>query len=226
MKLASQTATYPAYDRKPRKKLTSAVSDVGGERVVDELKRENARLRRAVAELESYRALAYRDALTGLWNRRYFEERLGQEMSLARRKPSKRFSLLALDLNDLKRINDLEGHAAGDAALQRAASFLKSRLREHDVCCRIGGDEFVVILRDMGPAECAQLCTRLRQELSKANASLEAPISISMGVASYPDDSLSTQELCLRADEAMYEDKRRHKSGQSLTAFSTAITNG
>ena len=222
MKLAQhQTDTYPAFESKPRKKLAAA-GPVSADRALDELKRENARLRRTVAELESYRALAYRDALTGLWNRRYFDERLGQEMSLARRKTGGRFSLLSLDLNDLKRINDQEGHAAGDAALQRASNFLKSRLREHDVCCRTGGDEFIIILRDLGPAECVQLCTRLNQELSKANASLEAPISLSMGFASYPDDSLTAQELCLRADEAMYEDKRRYKSGQSLVNFANA----
>jgi diguanylate cyclase (GGDEF)-like protein len=226
MKLAQRTETFPGFEGKGRKKGAVEPSVAGNERMVDELKRENARLRRTVAELESYRALAYRDVLTGLWNRRYFEERLGQEMSLARRKPSKRFSLLALDLNDLKQINDQEGHAAGDAALQRAATFLKSRLREHDVCCRVGGDEFVVLLRDLGPAECVQLCTRLRQELVKANATLEAPISLSMGFASYPDTSLSPQDLCLRADEAMYEDKRRHKSGQNVVAFTANATPG
>ena len=100
------------------------------EQPIHDLQRENAKLRRAVAELESYRSLAYRDALTGLWNRRYFEERLSQEQSLARRKASRRFSLMVLDLNDLKRINDIEGHAAGDQAIKRAGAFLRSRLRD------------------------------------------------------------------------------------------------
>jgi diguanylate cyclase (GGDEF)-like protein len=209
MKLAHATTEFPSFE-----------SDAGAglalprapERTMDDLRRENARLRRTVAELETYRALAYRDALTGLWNRRYFEERLGQEISLARRAPTGRFSLLVLDLNGLKRINDEDGHAAGDQAIQRAANFLRSRLREHDVCCRTGGDEFVVILRDLGPAEGAQLCARLRNELLGANAGRETPISLSMGVASYPEDSTAAADLCLRADEAMYADKRRQKS--------------
>jgi diguanylate cyclase (GGDEF)-like protein len=196
----------------PSSSGSNSLSSLAPERMIDDLRRENARLRRTVAELETYRALAYRDALTSLWNRRYFEERLGQELSLARRSPTGRFSLLVLDLNDLKVINDRDGPAAGDAALQRAAAFLKSRLREHDVCCRTGGDEFVVILRDLGPIEAAQACARLRAELRKANANRDTPISLSMGVASYPEDSTSAQELCLRADEAMYEDKRRQKS--------------
>ena len=209
MKLAQAATQFPAYESDPS---SGVPAPRGTDRTVEELRRENARLRRTVAELETYRALAYRDALTSLWNRRYFEERLGQEISLARRAPTGRFSLLVLDLNDLKRINDRDGHAAGDQALQRAAGFLRSRLREHDVCCRTGGDEFVVILRDLGPAEGAQLVARLRNELLTANAGRETPISLSMGVASFPEDSTSAGELCLRADEAMYEDKRRQKS--------------
>src|SRR5687768_9230259 len=82
-------------------------------RLIQDLKRENARLRKEVAELETYRELACQDALTGLWNRRYFDDRLSQEISLARRQPGRRFSVMLLDLNDLKRINDQEGHAAG-----------------------------------------------------------------------------------------------------------------
>ena len=216
MKLAQATSQFPSFESDASPGLAVARgTERSTERTIEDLRRENARLRRTVAELETYRALAYRDALTGLWNRRYFEERLGQEISLARRAPIGRFSLLVLDLNDLKRINDHDGHAAGDLALQRAANFLRSRLREHDVCCRTGGDEFIVILRDLGPGEAAQLLARLRSELVNANADLATPVSLSMGVASFPDDSTAASELCLRADEAMYEDKRRHKGSRS-----------
>ena len=207
MKVAHAHNPFPSFESN----AGSLGQSLPSERTIEDLRRENARLRRTVAELETYRALAYRDALTGLWNRRYFEERLGQEISLARRSPTGRFSVLVLDLNDLKRINDCEGHAAGDLAIQRAAGFLRSRLREHDVCCRTGGDEFVVLLRDLGPSEGAQLCARLRNELYKANNSSDTSISLSMGLASYPDDSTNPTELCLRADEAMYRDKRRQK---------------
>ena len=180
-------------------------------RTVGDLQRENDRLRREVAELESYRNLAYRDPLTGLWNRRYFNDRLNQEISLCRRGGARRFSLLALDMNDLKRINDVEGHGAGDLAIKRAAQFLRSRLREHDVCCRLGGDEFAVILREVGTTECQQLINRLRSELSEHNAKRSTPLSLSMGTASFPEDSATARGLYLRADEVMYEDKRRQK---------------
>ena len=186
------------------------------DRLIQDLQHENAKLRRAVAELESYRSLAYRDALTGLWNRRYFEERLSQEQSLARRKSGRRFSLMVLDLNDLKRINDFEGHAAGDQAIKRAAAFLRTRLREHDVICRLGGDEFAVILRELGPAECALMVSRLRGELRNVNQRRPGSVSLSIGTASFPDHGTGTRELYLRADEAMYEDKRRIKLQRQL----------
>ena len=213
MKLAHSNSYFES-DTQPAGTVTGVTGfypPADPERLITDLQRENAKLRRAVAELESYRKLAYRDALTGLWNRRYFEERLSQEQSMARRKTSRRYSLMILDLNDLKRINDVEGHAAGDEAIKRAAAFLKTRLREHDVLCRVGGDEFAVILREMGPGECAQLTHRLRGELAKTNLRRPNSVSLSIGTASFPDDATTTRELYLRADEAMYQDKRRIK---------------
>ena len=187
--------------------------------LIKELQRENAKLRRALTELEGYRNLAYRDTLTGLWNRRYFEERLSEEISLGSRDAWRRFSLLALDINDLKRINDYEGHPAGDLVIKRTASFLRTRLREHDVLCRTGGDEFVVILRELGPTETAQLLARLRGELRAFNGRRPSTLSLALGAASFPEDGTSCRQLCLRADERMYEDKRRQKG---LTAPSEA----
>lgn len=217
MKLAHATYAQPDVEDGAVTGVTGLFPPPDPERLITDLQRENAKLRRAVAELESYRKLAYRDALTGLWNRRYFEERLSQEQSLARRKVNRRYSLMVLDLNDLKRINDVEGHAAGDEAIKRAAAFLKTRLREHDVICRVGGDEFAVILREMGPAECAQLVARLRNELAKANLRRPGSVSLSIGTASFPDHATNTRELFLRADEAMYEDKRKFKLGPPQT---------
>jgi len=176
-----------------------------------DLQRENAKLRKALAELEAYRNLAYRDTLTGLWNRRYFEERLSEEISMGSRDSWRRFSLLVLDINDLKRVNDYEGHAAGDDVIKRAGSFLRTRLREHDVCCRTGGDEFAVILRELGAAESAQLVARLRTELRAFNGRRPSPLSLAIGASSFPDDGTNSRQLYLRADERMYADKRRQK---------------
>jgi diguanylate cyclase (GGDEF)-like protein len=201
----SRTATYEAVDPAPGPEVNDS------EHLIKDLQLENAQLRQTIAELEGYRNLAYRDQLTGLWNRRYFEERLGEELSMGSRDAWRRFSVLVLDINDLKRINDFQGHAAGDQVIKRAGSFLKTRLREHDVCCRIGGDEFAVILRELGAAETAQLVARLRIELQDCTVRRPGQLSLAIGAASFPEDGTSFRQLFLRADERMYADKRHQK---------------
>jgi diguanylate cyclase (GGDEF)-like protein len=203
-----RTDTYEAVvpESEPAPALDARENDL-----IKDLQLENARLRQELAELEGYRNLAYRDTLTGLWNRRYFEERLCEEISMGSRDSWRRFSLLILDINDLKLTNDYEGHAAGDLVIKRAGSFLKTRLREHDVCCRIGGDEFAVILRELGAVETAQLVSRLRNELRAFNGRRPNQLSLAIGSASYPEDGSSGRQLAARADARMYEDKRRGK---------------
>jgi diguanylate cyclase (GGDEF)-like protein len=182
------------------------------EQLLEDLLRENATLRRRVSELEGFRKLAHRDSLTGLWNRRYFEDRMNQELARLRRDPSRRFSVLLVDVNDLKRINDERGHLAGDLAIKRAGAFLQSVLREYDVCCRLGGDEFAVILPDTGPSECEQLILRLRRELDGQNCHRDIAIRLSFGTASCPEEGATGENLYLQADAAMYRDKRRQKA--------------
>lgn len=157
--------------------------------------------------------MAYRDPLTGLWNRRYFEERLTEELSRSQRAGSNRqFSVMVLDLNDFKQTNDRHGHPVGDAVLKDVGEFLVTHLRHHDVACRTGGDEFGVVLPDLSAEDCGHLTDRLREGLVRANADRRIPISISLGTASWPDAGDSAQELQVRADEAMYADKRRQKA--------------
>jgi diguanylate cyclase (GGDEF)-like protein len=174
------------------------------------LSRRNAALRREVARLQVYRAMAYRDPLTGLWNRRFFEERLNEELSRSQRAGSlRRFSVMVLDLDDFKATNDRHGHPAGDAVLRDVGAFLITHLRHHDVACRTGGDEFGVLLPDLSAADCGHLTTRLRDAQATANAGRAIPISFSMGTASWPDAGDSAEALQARADEAMYADKRK-----------------
>jgi diguanylate cyclase (GGDEF)-like protein len=181
-------------------------------RELERLTRENAQLRREIARLEVYRAMAYRDPLTGLWNRRYFEDRLQEELSRSRRAgPQRRFSLMAIDLDDFKRVNDVHGHAAGDAVLKEVGEFLIAHLRNHDIACRTGGDEFSVILPDLSAADCGSLVERLRGARASANLQVEIPISLSFGTASWPETGDSMDELLTHADRAMYTAKRVHK---------------
>jgi diguanylate cyclase (GGDEF)-like protein len=156
--------------------------------------------------------MAYRDPLTGLWNRRFFEERLTEELSRSQRAgSSRRFSVMILDLNDFKATNDQHGHLVGDAVLKQVGDFLVTHLRHHDVACRTGGDEFSVLLPDLSESDCGHLIERLRAALVRSNTQREIPISISMGTASWPETGDSAVALQARADEAMYADKRRQK---------------
>ena len=179
---------------------------------VARLSKENAALKRELARLQVYRAMAYRDPLTGLWNRRYFEERLNEELSRSQRAGlSRRFSVMVLDLNDFKATNDRHGHLVGDAVLKDVGDFLVTHLRHHDVACRTGGDEFSVLLPDLSADDCGHLVDRLRRSLETANGARSIPIALSLGTASWPEAGDTVDALMTRADEAMYADKSRQQ---------------
>lgn len=181
--------------------------------------RENAALKRELGRLQVYRAMAYRDPLTGVWNRRYFEERLNEELSRSQRAgSSRRFSVMVLDLNDFKATNDRYGHPVGDTVLKDVGEFLVTHLRQHDVACRTGGDEFTVLLPDLPADDCGHLVDRLRSALDTANATRRIPISLSIGTASWPEAGDTVDALLTRADEAMYADKHRHRGAKKIPA--------
>ena len=157
--------------------------------------------------------MAYRDPLTALWNRRYFEERLNEELSRSQRAGmGRRFSVMVLDLNDFKATNDRYGHPVGDAVLKDVGEFLVTHLRHHDVACRTGGDEFSVLLPDLSVEDCGHLVSRLRGGLGAANAARRIPISLSIGTASWPEAGDAVDALLTRADEEMYADKHRQRA--------------
>jgi diguanylate cyclase (GGDEF)-like protein len=187
------------------------------------LSRQNAVLRREIARLQVYRGMAYRDPLTGLWNRRYSEERLKEEFSRSQRAGSgRKFSVMVIDINDFKEINDVHGHAMGDALLKWVGEFLNGHLRTHDVACRTGGDEFTVLLPDLSADDCGRIIARLRDQLATANADREIPVSLSLGTASWPEIGSSCEQLLAHADEQMYRDKRRQKAIKTAAAAAAA----
>jgi diguanylate cyclase (GGDEF)-like protein len=191
-------------------------SGSAGQSSLAELARENATLRRRLVELEAFRTLAYRDPLTGLWNRRYFDERMAEELDRARRNPSRRLSIMMIDVNDFKRLNDSLGHTEGDRALCWVAAFLKSHLRAHDVCCRVGGDEFAVILPEVGEDGCDTLANRLREKLGWDGTLPAFAIGLSIGTATLPTEVCTGEELMRAADRAMYRDKQRQKESARI----------
>ena len=196
-----------------KKRPSSRTGAAALEAAITRLSRQNASLRREIARLQVFRSMAYRDPLTGLWNRRYFDERLKEEFSRSRRAGAgRRFSVMVIDINGFKEINDEHGHQAGDALLRWVGEFLVAHLRTHDVPCRTGGDEFMVLLPDLSSADCAHVVDRIREQLAQANGTRAIPTSLSIGAASWPEVSQSCEALLDVADAAMYEDKRRQKA--------------
>jgi len=146
---------------------------------------------------------AMTDSLTGLYNHRYFQERIDREIKLADRNDD-RVSLILLDLDHLKRINDTQGHRTGDAALCHVARLMQSSVREVDICARYGGEEFVVILPQCGRDDAINVAERLRETIASTPFHKVGQVTASVGVASYPDGAKSKEELIEMADRAMY----------------------
>lgn len=148
---------------------------------------------------------ARHDALTGLANYREFMDRLEAEVRRAERSHQP-FTLLLLDLDELKRINDRQGHLTGNRALRRLAAVMNEHCRSTDLAARYGGDEFAVVLidSDRGMAEhvAQRIESRLRTEREKPS------LSVSIGIGVYPDDGRSPEELIEAADQRLYRHKR------------------
>ncbi len=146
---------------------------------------------------------AMTDALTGLYNHGYFQDRLDRETKLADRN-NEEVSLILLDLDHLKRINDSYGHRSGDGALCHVASTMRATVRDVDVCARYGGEEFVVILPQCD-RECAiEVAERLRASIASTQVQKIGQVTASVGVATYPSGAKNKEELIEMADRAMY----------------------
>jgi diguanylate cyclase (GGDEF)-like protein len=161
------------------------------------------------------RKLADLDALTGLHNRRYFHETLAREVARAQRY-SRRLALIVFDLDDFKAINDRIGHLSGDAVLAETAERVRDVVRSADIACRVGGDEFAVILPESSTADADQLYHRLRGAVSSRPVGQAGRLSLSAGIADLlPDDDPT--RFFERADEALYRAKELGK-GQVFQA--------
>lgn len=156
------------------------------------------------------RTMAYRDALTGLYNHRYFYEQLSHEIDRSQRY-GQPLSLLLMDMNNFKQINDTYGHMVGDKFLSLVGQVVAKAIRTSDIGARYGGDEFVVILPNTGAEEARQTAEKLSDAV--ASAATASPgdehirLGISIGIATCPDDSRSPGELLELADTRLYEVK-------------------
>ena len=176
-----------------------------------------------LVEYEEFKKLqldAATDSLTGLYNRRLFEEYCDKEFNRAKRY-GQHLALVLLDLHRLKEVNDRYGHLRGDEVLQLAATILRKNLRASDFAFRIGGDEFALLLPQADPEQAATLCDRLRAnfELESAPMKLSTPVTIDYGIAVHPQDG-DTKEILVRlADERLYQ----LKNAQRAQARSTDV---
>lgn len=154
------------------------------------------------------------DPLTGLWNRRYLKDQAAKEMARACRSGTS-LSLIVIDLDHFKRINDTHGHDVGDLLLQSFADTARTQLREGDTLCRMGGEEFVVLLPGTTPEQAMQAAERLRQAISATPAEVGADAvatgrlayTASLGVARVAPDEASLEPAIKRADEGLYAAK-------------------
>ncbi len=165
---------------------------------------QNARMYRAMEER------ATTDGLTGLTNHRAFRERLAQMHALAERQ-GQQFAVILTDIDHFKKVNDTYGHPVGDAVLKRVAAVFAGRARKVDVVARYGGEEFVLILPDTDGEGAELFANKLREEVAaQIMTSDQGPfqVTISMGVAEYPQDCREPSELIERADQALYRCKR------------------
>jgi len=155
------------------------------------------------------RYLAHYDNLTGLHNRHYFYDQLNKAISKGKRSGSKVF-LMFIDLDGFKEINDTYGHIAGDATLKSIGSRLQAITRDYDTVCRVGGDEFAFLLEEFVDREAAvSVAGKILKELSKPIPfkDYECSVSGSIGIAIFPQNTVSAEQLVTLADQAMYKAK-------------------
>jgi diguanylate cyclase (GGDEF)-like protein len=164
-------------------------------------------------EYTRIRDLSMRDPLTGLFNRRVMEEML--EIEACRRELSS-FSLLILDLDDFKKINDTYGHAAGDEVLKWVATVMRQNFRKHDIIARYGGEEFAVLLPSTSAQTATEIGERLRKRIEGGVFAFDGKavsITASIGIAHRPvDDSCCVREMMQKADHALYRAKNSGKN--------------
>ncbi|CAM3294717.1 GGDEF domain-containing protein [Halomonas lysinitropha] len=188
-----------------------------------ELQRLNLSLEKQVTErtreleqmVETLQAYSYQDALTGLHNRRYFDELLEHQAAIARRQGTP-LTLAMIDIDHFKRFNDREGHEAGDTVLVGVGRVLRHHFRDADVVCRMGGEEFVVIMPGATSASAEARLAQLLEVLSRTHFRhrdrVLGPLTVSCGIATYPEHAGDPLTLIGLADKALYSAKHRGRA--------------
>jgi diguanylate cyclase (GGDEF)-like protein len=154
------------------------------------------------------------DHLTGIFNRRYFMDRLREEIDRSMRHGSS-FAVAFIDVDNFKRINDEHGHLSGDEILRQLTQICSKQIREMDTLARIGGEEFALLLPQTTAEDAAHLVERLRANVAATRAKIGdgwLDVTVSIGLASSCRDALDVNAILRRADEALYAAKRQGKN--------------
>jgi diguanylate cyclase (GGDEF)-like protein len=165
--------------------------------------------------LQQVQRLAATDALTGVPNRRTFEKALQAEISRASRSRSD-VTLIMLDIDRFKSLNDKFGHQAGDEVLARVGEALRKACRDSDTPARYGGEEFAVLMPGCSPEEAVVAAERLRKKISEIET--VRAITFSAGIATFPIHALSSEDLIAQADDALYQSKRAGRDRATLSS--------
>ena len=195
-------------------------------RVVSILRRGLHRIMTAAAE--SYHTqssaeldrLAHTDTLTGLHNRRFLEHELERHVELYKRYRHP-FTLLMLDFDNLKWVNDTFGHVAGDSALQHLATLMRMNIRDVDIPCRFGGDEFVILMPEAEKNAIQAVGRRISESVSKTRFKLGrsfASLQVSFGISACPEDGVESETLLQEADASLYRAKQQKTDGEDHAA--------
>lgn len=195
-----------------------------------ELREANAQLTAQLATIQTLqdglREQALRDSLTGLYNRRYLEETVGRELARAQRNHEP-LTILMIDLDHFKNLNDEFGHAAGDQVLRWFGDLIRTKLRPGDIACRYGGEEFMLMMPSAplagGIARGDEIRSAFTHLVSTASNNRYGPVTLSVGVATFPDDARTASELRRKADAALYVAKRTGRD--RVVAYREQIAN-
>jgi diguanylate cyclase (GGDEF)-like protein len=188
------------------------VAGILNRRQMEQIEKDHSMLQQSEAR---FQALAVRDSLTGLFNRRYMEETLEREISRAKRE--KRYlGIIMTDVDGFKLINDSFGHVLGDTVLSHVAEILNRNIRKSDVACRFGGDEFILILPECSLEDTMLRAQSLRRLVEDASFLFDdadvGRVTLSMGVSALPDHGSDSKELMRAADRALYAAKKNGRN--------------
>ena len=161
---------------------------------------------------ERARSLANIDGLTGIYNRRYFEQRITEELERHNRY-SGTLALIMLDIDQFKRLNDEFGHLLGDEVLRQISTLFTQHLRKVDIVCRYGGEEFAILVPETGGASALAVAEKLRHMVENWDfPGVPRSVAVSAGVATFPNDGRTRDELMKAADDALYAAKQQGRN--------------